>query len=75
MSKLPQIKPANLVKFFKKQGFVVTRQTGSHKRLIHQDGRKITIAIHNKPIAPGTLQAIIKQARLDRDTFLELFKK
>lgn len=75
MSKLPQIKPASLVKFFKKQGFIVTRQTGSHQRLIHQDGRKISIAFHNKPIAPGTLQAILKQAKLDRDKFLRLFKK
>lgn len=75
MSKLPQIKPSPLVKFFTKQGFVVTRQVGSHARLIHPDGRKITIAIHNKPIAPGTFNSILRQAQMDRDTFLELFKK
>lgn len=75
MPKLPQIKPLTLVKFFTKQGFVVTRQVGSHTRLINPDGRKITIAIHNKPIAPGTFNSILKQAQMDRDTFLELFKK
>ncbi len=73
MPKLPQIKPTPLVKFFVRQGFIVTRQTGSHARLIHSDGRKITIAIHNKPIAPGTLHSILKQAQIDRDTFLKLF--
>lgn len=75
MSKLPQVKPQFLIKFFQKQGFIITRQIGSHARLIHRDGRKITIAIHNKPIALGTLRAILKQANMDRDTFQKLFKK
>ena len=75
MSKLPQIKASSLLKFFAKQGFVVSRQVGSHARLIHPDGRKITIAIHNKPIAPGTFNSILKQAEMDRKTFLKLFKK
>ncbi len=74
MPKLPQVKPQVLVKFFIKHGFKISRQVGSHARLIHTDGRKITIAIHNQPIAPGTLNSILKQARLDRDTFLNLFK-
>lgn len=75
MSKLPQIKPTLLLKFFIKQGFTVTRQVGSHARLIHPDGRKITVAIHNKPIAAGTFNAILKQAQIDRETFLNHFKK
>ena len=75
MTKLPQIKPKPLVKFFLTQGFQVTRQTGSHMRLVHADGRKITIAMHNKPIAPGTFNAILKQAEMDRATFIKLFKK
>lgn len=75
MSNLPQITPRKLEKFFTKQGFVILRQVGSHLRLAHSDGRKITIAIHNKPIAPGTFQSILKQANLTRDEFLKLFKK
>ena len=75
MSRLPQIKPKPLVNFFKKQGFIITRQVGSHVRLSHNDGRRITIAVHNKPIAPGTLISILRQAKMDRNTFLKLFKK
>lgn len=74
MTKLPQIRPKDLVKFFIKEGFFITRQVGSHARLIHTDGRKITIAIHTKPIAPGTLNAILKQANMDKDTFQKLYK-
>ncbi|MBI2268505.1 MAG: type II toxin-antitoxin system HicA family toxin [Candidatus Blackburnbacteria bacterium] len=75
MSKLPQIKPKSLIKFFSKRGFQITRQTGSHARLTHQDGRKITVAVHNKPIAPGTFNSILKQANMDRETFLKLLKE
>lgn len=75
MTKLPQIKPKALVSFFIKQGFSITRQVGSHIRLAHKDGRKITIAVHNKPLAPGTFHSILKQADMDRKTFLELFGK
>ena len=75
MSKLPQIKPRNLVKFFLKNGFVIKRQVGSHLRLVHPDGRKITIAIHNKPLAPGTFQAILRQANMTRKEFLAMYKR
>lgn len=75
MTKLPQIKPRLLIKFFEKQGFTITRQAGSHARLAHRDGRKITIAVHNKPIALGTLHAILRQARMEKSIFLKLFKK
>ena len=74
MSKLPQIKPKKLVKLFIKQGFKISRQVGSHIRLIDSNGRKITVAIHNKPIASGTLQSILKQAKVSREEFLDLIK-
>ncbi|HUD44854.1 MAG TPA: type II toxin-antitoxin system HicA family toxin [Patescibacteria group bacterium] len=75
MSNFPQVKPTLLLKFFLKQGFTISRQVGSHARLIHADGRKITIAVHNKPIPLGTLQAILKQANMNKATFLKLHKK
>ncbi|MBI3559057.1 type II toxin-antitoxin system HicA family toxin [Candidatus Gottesmanbacteria bacterium] len=74
MSKLPQIIPKNLLKFFLKNGFVITRQVGSHVRLAHSDGRKITVAAHNKPIAPGTFNSILHQSQMSRDEFLKLYK-
>lgn len=73
MSKLPQITPKKLLKFFNKQGFIIKRQVGSHARLVHHDGRKITITIHNKPVAPGTFQSILKQANMTRKEFMTIF--
>ncbi len=75
MGRLGQIKPGELSKFFQRIGFIVTRQTGSHQRLKHLDGRGITIAIHNQSIALGTLRAIIRQAGLTQDQFEKLWKE
>ncbi|MDO8650493.1 MAG: type II toxin-antitoxin system HicA family toxin [Candidatus Berkelbacteria bacterium] len=74
MGRFGQVKPKDLSKFFQRRGFVVSRQSGSHQRLKHPDGRGITIAIHNQPIAPGTLGAILRQAELTQDQFQKLWK-
>ena len=75
MSKLPPIKSKDLVKIFQKEGFVISRQVGSHVRLVHPDGRKLTIALHNKEIPKGTLSAILRQAEISRKGLLVLLKK
>lgn len=75
MSRLPQIRPKDLVKFFLKQGFEISRQAGSHLRLNHFDGRGITVAMHNQPVSPGTLHSILHQAEISRDQFLRMLKK
>ena len=65
MPKLPSLKPKQIIKILKKQGFVLSRQTGSHARLVHPDGRATTVAIHNNELPKGTLRAILRQAELE----------
>lgn len=64
MVKLPSFTAKRLLKVLLKNGFEIRRQTGSHARLIHPDGRATTIAIHNRDIARGTLRAVLKQTGL-----------
>jgi len=56
-----------------KAGFVVDHQTGSHiiLRQTAAPHRRLTIPNHQE-IAKGTLRAIIRQAGLSREEFLEL---
>jgi predicted RNA binding protein YcfA (HicA-like mRNA interferase family) len=62
MSKLPAVKGIELKKFCEKLGFEVTRQKGSHVRMLHEDGRATTIPIHsNKDIPRGLLRKIIRE--------------
>ena len=75
MAKLPVIKPRQVVKLLEKIGFVIKRQAGSHIRLIHEDGRAVTISIHSKDLPKGTLASILRQAKLQSDEFVRLVKK
>ena len=72
MAKLPVIRPKDLLKALRRAGFQVARQAGSHARLIHPDGRAVTIAIHQAPITKGTLRAIIRDIKLSKEEFLKL---
>jgi len=71
MVHLPALKPKKVVKLLLSMGFEVKRQTGSHIRLIHSDGRTTTVAMHNRDLAKGTLKAILKQSRLTLEEFLK----
>ena len=64
MTKLPQLKSREIVKGLTRLGFLKTRQSGSHLRMIHPDGRAVTIPIHSKIIPKGTLNSILKQAQI-----------
>ena len=47
-------------------GFVFRRQTGSHRRYAHADGRRVTLTVHHwsDTFRPGTLRSMIEfQAR------------
>jgi len=72
--KLPQISGKELIKLLRKQGFVATRQRGSHIRLEKNlPDKTIKITIPNHPlIKKGTLRQIIKSAELKDEN---LFKK
>lgn len=59
------ITPRQMVKFLKKNGFREVRQDGSHLTMRNEETRKQTVVpMHNKDLARGTEQAILKQAGL-----------
>jgi predicted RNA binding protein YcfA (HicA-like mRNA interferase family) len=73
--RLPAVKPRQVIRALEKAGFVVSRSKGSHYRLIHRDDptRRTTIAVHpSRDVPHGTLRAIIDQAGLTVEEFLEL---
>ncbi|MGYP001566743723 len=71
MSKIPQILGKDLSKILLKCGFVSRKTKGSHLVFVHPDGKRTVIPIHNKPIAKGTLRAILKQSGLSVDDLLK----
>ena len=72
MTKPPVLRPLEVLKKLEKAGFVVKRQTASHARLIHPDGRATTVALHNRDLPKGTLWAILKQCEMTFEEFLKI---
>jgi predicted RNA binding protein YcfA (HicA-like mRNA interferase family) len=49
---------------------VKARQTGSHERWRHPDGRSVTIPVHGgREIGPPLLNRILDQLGVDREKF------
>jgi len=54
-------------------GFVRSRQTGSHERWIHADGRAVTIPLHaGREIGPPLFFKIVRQLGLTPAEFERL---
>ncbi len=73
MSRLPTVKPRQLIGVLERVGFQVDHQTGSHVVLWREsDGRRVVIPLHNRDLGRGLTLRIIKSAGLTRDEFVEL---
>lgn len=70
MSELPVISGRDAVKAFRKLGYEVDRQKGSHIILRQEQSpyRRLTVPDH-KEIAKGTLRGLIRQAGLTVEEF------
>lgn len=73
MSALPVVSGRKVVKALEKIGYVFDRQRGSHMilRQQHPPHRRLTVPDH-KAVAKGTLRAIIRQAGLTVEEFIDL---
>jgi predicted RNA binding protein YcfA (HicA-like mRNA interferase family) len=72
--RLPTLSARDVVRALEKAGFAVSRQSGSHCRLIHarDSARKVTVPVHSGDMKRGTLRAIIAQAGLTVEEFMDL---
>ncbi|MBI2147500.1 type II toxin-antitoxin system HicA family toxin [Candidatus Woesearchaeota archaeon] len=70
MPKLIPISGKKMCKVVEKLGFLNVRQTGSHVRYFHPDGRKTVIPVHgNEELGKGLLGEILKQIELSREEY------
>ena len=66
-----EVHPKDVIKALRKLGFYVANIKGSHFRLVHADGRRVTVAMHPKPLFIGALHAILRQAKITREELEE----
>ena len=74
MPKLPVLSANKVVKALKRAGFKIVRQSGSHIHLWHNKRRILVTVPNHKELAKGTLNAIIKQSKMNREEFLSLVR-
>jgi predicted RNA binding protein YcfA (HicA-like mRNA interferase family) len=72
MSKLPRVSGRECVKALEKADFYLKRQEGSHIILRRDDPFAQVVVPDHKELDRGTLRAIIRQAGLSVDEFVEL---
>lgn len=74
MPKLPQLSGKECVKALKKLGFEELRQKGSHvilKKETHEGSLGCVVPMH-KEIAKGTLNSILKQAKIEPEELIRI---
>jgi predicted RNA binding protein YcfA (HicA-like mRNA interferase family) len=74
MGRLAGFKYREVARKLRVLGFRFDRQArGSHEIWLHESsGRRTTLVRHAKPIAEGTLRAILKAADVDVEEFLDV---
>jgi len=72
--RLPTLTARQVIRALERAGYVVSRTSGSHCRLIDpgNPARKVTVPVHSTDLKRGTLRSIISQAGLTVAEFIEL---
>ena len=73
MARLPVISGDEFVKAVARIGFVWDSTEGSHMILVGRSGRRLSVPRHRE-LGRGLLRALIRDAGLTRDEFLELLR-
>ena len=72
MSRLPACTPTDVIRAQGRAGFSLDHSTGSHRYYRHPNRPGVvTVPFHRRELKRGTLLAILKQASLTREQFLE----
>jgi predicted RNA binding protein YcfA (HicA-like mRNA interferase family) len=74
MSKLPVVSGSECIKALEKVGFEIVRQRGSHVILARENPKNTVIVPNHKELDRGTLRAIIRQAELTVDEFIQFLR-
>ena len=70
--RLPALTAREVIRALERAGFVVSRTSGSHCRLIHANDqtRKVTVPVHTGDLKRGTLRGIIAQSGMTVAEFM-----
>ena len=72
MSKLPAIKPRQVVRFLEQNRFILDHASGSHFVFYHPSSRRrAVVPSHNRDLPKGTLMSLLREAGFTREELIE----
>lgn len=73
MTRLPALKPKEVIAILEKAGYYIDHTTGGHYIMRHPDyAHRIPVPYHAKDTKKGVLRSIIRQSGLSKEEFLAL---
>ncbi|MCD6351790.1 MAG: type II toxin-antitoxin system HicA family toxin [Armatimonadetes bacterium] len=73
MPRLPRVSGRKAARAFEQAGFIRQRMRGSHAIYSLPDGsRPLSVPMTNKPLPPGTLRRLVRDAGLTVEEFIRL---
>ncbi|MFL5732244.1 MAG: type II toxin-antitoxin system HicA family toxin [Chloroflexia bacterium] len=71
--RLPRVTAAEVISVLEKQGFTLSRQSGSHKIYVDAAGNRVTVPFHGaKILHPKVLRSILNDAGMTIEEFQKL---
>jgi predicted RNA binding protein YcfA (HicA-like mRNA interferase family) len=72
MTKLPAVKPRQVVRFLERNEFVLDYTSGSHFIFYHPTSRRrAVVPSHNRDLPKGTLMSLLREAGSAREELLD----
>ena len=70
-TRIPVLKPREVVAILVSLGFIQTRQRGSHRQFKHEDGRHTTVPDHKgRDLSPILLRVIARDIGMSAEEFI-----
>ena len=70
---LPRVTADDVIHVLERTGFILKRQSGSHKIFKNKEGMRVTVPCHSgKILHPKVLSSILKTSELTIERFKEL---
>jgi len=67
MPRIPARTGKQVVRILQAHGFILDHVTGSHNIFVHENGKRISVPVHNRDLPKGTLNEILKYAGIRSD--------
>jgi len=72
MTKLPAVRPRQVIRFLEQHDFVLDHTSGSHFIFYHPASRRrAVVPSHNRDLPKGTLMSLLREAGFTREELID----